>query len=562
MADLRGWIRRNSNAITFSFLTLLTYVVLFFSRHLDDNRLTSWQDALGPTTALRVFFILAAALAVAWLISRTSIIERHPVVSLFFISYAVSALFWSEPEVIVDASRYFTEAKQLELYGVSYFLREWGRGISAWTDMPAVPFLYGLIFRFFGETRLYMQIFNSFLFSGTVVITYLTGRTLWDERLGMTGGLLLLGIPYLYSQVPLMLVDVPTMFFFTLSVYTFIRALDRGGAMIGASALAIFAAFYSKYSTWLMLTVLVVIMAVYVWRGGTRRVKYLYRGIAVAAVSGVMIGAVCVYKWDVFMEQMRLLTSYQKPGLRRWGESFLSTFFFQIHPAVTAAALYSLYTAFRKRDVKYAIVVWLLVLIIVLQIRRSRYIIMALPMLALAASYGLMRIRDRRITKFMALGVAAFSIVIALFAYLPFLKGISMVNLKDAGEFLNSAGIRDIEVFTDMPGEAVANPAVTVPVLDLYTKGKIHYRYKPEGFPDQEAIRISPLRFTWEYRNPAYYSDDGSDGKEAVVVISNRAGGEFPENAGLQKKGYPHSRIFRTSEGVFRFRTLVTVYYR
>jgi hypothetical protein len=548
--------------LVFSLLTLLTYLVLFFSRHLDDNRLTSWQDTMDPAGAARILCILAAALAVAYLISKTSILERHPAASLFFFSYCVSVLFWAEPEVIVDASRYFTAAKYIELYGVPYFAREWGRGIAVWTDMPAVPFFYGLIFRFFGETRLYIQIFNSFLFSGTVVLTYLTGRTLWDERTGMTAGLLLMGIPYLYSQVPLMLVDVPSMFFLTLSVYTFLMALDRGGAMIAASSVAIFVTFYSKYSTWLMLTVLGVITAVYVWRGGTRRLQFLYRGIAVGAVSAAMIGTVFIYKGHVFLEQMRLLISYQKPGLRRWGESFLSTFFFQIHPAITAAALYSLYCAYRKRDMKYLILLWLVTLIVALQIRRSRYIIMIFPMLVLAASYGLAQIRNREITRFIGLSIAAFSIVIAFFAYLPFLERISMANLKEAGEFLNSEGLREIEVAAAMPDDTVANPAVTVPILDLYTRGHICYRYRPEGFPGRDVIRTSPLRFTWEYRNPAYYSSDCTGGKDAFTVISDKTGEGLPGNAGLQKGRYPRVRIFDTSENVFRFQTLVTVFYR
>jgi len=562
MSDLRGRLRKNGYALIFSLLTLLTYLILFFSRHLDDNRLTSWQDVFGPATAVRILWILAAALAVAWLISKTSLLERHPAVSLFVFSYAVSALFWQEPEVIVDASRYFTAAKYLELYGVPWFVREWGRGISAWTDMPAIPFLYGLIFRFFGETRLYIQIFTSFLFSGTVVLTYLIGRSLWDERLGMTAGLLLLGIPYLYSQVPLMLVDVPSMFFLTLSVYTFLRALDRGGAMIAASALWIFVAFYSKYSTWLMLTVLIVIMAVYASKGGPRRREYLLRGIAVGAVTAAIVGTVFFYKWNTFSEQMRLLVSYQKPGLGRWGESFLSTFFFQINPAITAAALYSIYCAYRKRDLKYLIVLWLLAVVVALQIRRSRYIIMVFPMLVLAASYGLMQIRDRAITKFIGLSIAAFAIVVALFAYLPFLERISTANLKYAGAFLNSTGIQNMDVITAMPSEMPVNPAVTVPILDLYTRGNICFRYKPEGFPGPEVIRTSPLRFTWEYRNPLYYSADCSGRKDAVVVISDRPGGSLPERAGLQERRYPHFSIFRTSENVFRFQTLVTVYYR
>ena len=63
----------------------------------------------------------------------------------------------------------------------------------AWTDMPLVPFLYGLIFKFFGESRLYIQIFTTFFFSMTVVLTYMIGKTLWDEDTGLYGGMLLLG---------------------------------------------------------------------------------------------------------------------------------------------------------------------------------------------------------------------------------------------------------------------------------------------------------------------------------------------------------------------------------
>lgn len=562
MADLRGLVRNNGYALTFSILSLTTFLVLFFSRHLDDNRLTSWQDVLNPANAVMILCILAAALVFAWVISKTSVLERYPALSLFLISYAVSVMFWAEPEVIVDASRYFTAAKYLELNGVSYFLKEWGRGISAWTDMPAIPLLYGLIFRFLGETRLYIQMFNSFLFSGTVVLTYLIGKTIWDERLGTIGGLLLLGIPYLYSQVPLMLVDVPSMFLLTLSVYAFLEALDRGGWVVGASALAIFVTFYSKYSTWLMLTILAVVTAVYILKGGKRRIIYIYRAAAVAAFSAAMIGTFFLYKWDVFSEQMRLLVSYQKPGLRRWGESFLSTFFFQIHPAITAAALYSLYAAARKRDLKYIIVLWLLALTVVFQIRRSRYIIMVFPMLALAASYGLMQIRDREITKFIGLGIAAFSVAVAFFAYLPFLEGISTANLKYAGDFLDSRGIREIAVVTAMRDEKVVNPAVTVPLLDLYTNANICYRYRAEGFPSPEVIRTSPLRFTWEYKNPLYYSSNCSGGEDAVVVISDKTPAVFRESTSFEGKRYPHFRTFGTSEKVFRFQTLVTVYYR
>jgi hypothetical protein len=91
----------------------------------------------------------------------------------------------------VDASRYFTQAKHLELYGVKYFVSEWGKDINAWTDMPLVPFLYGVVFSIFGETRIYIQILNTTFFSLTAVLTFELGKILWDEETGFFAGVLL-----------------------------------------------------------------------------------------------------------------------------------------------------------------------------------------------------------------------------------------------------------------------------------------------------------------------------------------------------------------------------------
>jgi 4-amino-4-deoxy-L-arabinose transferase-like glycosyltransferase len=68
-------------------------------------------------------------------------------------------------------------------------------------------------------------------------------------------------MPYLLTQVPLMLADVPTMFFLTLAVFSVVKAIDRGGTgplVLSGSAVAL--AVLSKYSAWLMLTVLPVIV--------------------------------------------------------------------------------------------------------------------------------------------------------------------------------------------------------------------------------------------------------------------------------------------------------------
>jgi 4-amino-4-deoxy-L-arabinose transferase-like glycosyltransferase len=271
MGNTFNLLKKNGYILIFSILTILTYFVLFAARTADDNRLTSWQWTFNSVNITEIFLILLAGLIPAYLFSRVSFFERYPVICLFSLSYIIAALFWGAPEVIVDTSRYFTQAKYLEVYGIERFIKEWGKDIYVWTDMPLMPFLYGLIFKFFWEIRLYIQIFTTLLFAVTVVLTYLIGKELWSEEVGFFGGLFLLGMPYLLTQSPLMLVDIPTTFFLTLSVFTCIKALNRGGMWIGFSSIAIFLAFFSKYSTWPMLSVLVVIFVVYLITSGVQR---------------------------------------------------------------------------------------------------------------------------------------------------------------------------------------------------------------------------------------------------------------------------------------------------
>ena len=194
--------------------------------------------------------------------------------------------------------------------------------------MPLVPFLYGLIFRVFGETRTYIQALTTTLFALSVVLTYELGKILWDEETGFLAGLFLLGVPYLLTQVPLMLVDVPSMFFLLLAVVTFIRAIQKGtiGSIVTAS-ISTALAFFSKYSIWLMLSVLLVSFLVYAVSGEggktKKRVEVLLRGSLVALLAALFTGPVLAYKFDFISSQIRLLIDYQKPGLSSWQESFL-----------------------------------------------------------------------------------------------------------------------------------------------------------------------------------------------------------------------------------------------
>lgn len=559
-----------------SILTILIFLALFMLRAVDDNRLTSWLWTFSSVNITSFLLIMILGIIFAYILAKISFPKFSSSAFLFLISFAAVMPFWTAPEVIVDVSRYFTQAKHLEVYGIGYFIREWGRDINAWTDLPLVPFLYGLIFKFFGESRLYIQIFTTSLFSMTVVLTYLIGKTLWDENVGFFAGALLLGIPYLFTQVPLMLVDVPTMFFLTLSIFAFIKAMDNGKVWIAISAFAIFLAFFSKYSIWMMLSILVVIFLVYLLQNTEQRAKntdsgtsnsktrflYIYRGALVAIMAGLLIGIVILFKFDVISGQINLLYDYQRPGLRRWGESFVSTFFYQIHPFITIAALFSLYVAFKKKDLKYIIICCLILLVVLLQIERIRYIMVIFPMFALMASYGLQEIKTKELRRFLVSCAVISSLVVAIFAYLPFLQKMSSVNLKNAGKFLNSIDVANIEVLTLPSTNSIVNPAVSVPILDFFTEKDIYYHYDVGFLPPFEKIRESPLRFTWEYKNPEYYSTNRNKvaGNTAIVVISSELGQTIPDYITQRTKGFHMSKIFKDSTGVFRYVTIVSVY--
>lgn len=561
MEDACHFLRKNDSILIIALLALLVFLTQYVFRYVDDNSLTSWQWTFAGLDAARIFFLLLPGITAAYLLSRYSFPEKNPVIFLFLASFILGALFWQESEVILDTSRYFTQAKHLETYGIRYFVDEWGTGIKVWTDLPLVPFLYGLIFKFFGESRLYIQIFTTFLFAMTAIFTYLIGEMLWDSETGFYGGILLLGIPFLFTQVPLMLVDVPTMFFLTFAVFSFIMALNRGGIWIVISSIAIFLAVFSKYSTWLMLSVLIVALLVYLMKSETQRSKIFYRGGAIAMLSFLFAGIVIWDKFDVISGQISFLNEYQKPGLRRWGESFMSTFFFQTHPFVTIAALYSVYAAFKKRDIKYLIILWLALLIFALQVKRARYTLIVFPMFTLMASYGLQMIKNMEVKRFIVFCAVFSSLVVACFSYLPFLKNMSTVNFKNAGAFLNTINTDSIKIYTLPAKETLVNPAIAVPVLDLFTDKAVHYEYDTGLLPSFESVKESSVRFTWEFVNPDYYvSDSNVIRDEAIVIISNNLNNKMPVNIEKEIEDYKLAGKFINSSGMFLYNPMVMVY--
>jgi len=356
------------------------------------------------------------------------------------------------------------------------------------------------------------------------------------------------------------------MFFFTLALFTTIKAVRQGGtALLILASVTITLAMLSKYSVWLMLSVVPLIFLSHIEYG---RKVILHRATAITLATAFLLGLVFLWKFNVIAEQLRLLQSYQVPGLKRWGESFTSTFFFQIHPYITLAALFSIYAAIKNKDFKYVIISWLLLLVVVLEIRRARYLIVVFPMLALMAAYGVNEIRNIKITKFIISSAVVSALAIAMFGYMPFLQKTSAVNLSQAGKFLDSINAGDaetIEVVVLPQASSMVNPAVSVPVLDLFTQKKLVYRYDEDQIQRPASVEKSALRFTWEYKNPDFLSDNGSSvstlkKRMPLAVIFSDTHQIIPARIAERLAGYRMAKELMTSDKVFKYQTMIRLY--
>ncbi len=526
--------------------------LLLLARSADASTFTSWRwvfrgRAIRETCLLLVPSILLAHLATRALHGRA----RR---ALLAVPALAIVPLWSEPETVLDASRYFVQAKFLSEYGVSRFLAEWGHGIDAWTDLPLVPFLYGVVFSVAGESRASIQALDTALFAGTVLLTWRIGRALWSEEAGLEAALLLAGIPFLLVQVPLLLVDVPTMFFLALATYALLAAVRAGGARsVAVGALAACAAALSKYSAWPLLVALAIACVV----AAPDRRRGAARATAVLLPASALTVAVLSGHLDLVRRQLELLATYQRAGLGRWQEGLLSTFAFQCHPLVTALALLGAARALRGRDRRFALVGCGLLLALLVGAARARYAVPVLPVVALAAAHGLCALPDRRIRTLVATSVVATSLLVAYRAYLPFLERTSLANLARAGAYLDRLPGSTVVVRASPQTSSSGSTFVAIPLLDYATRKIV---ISPQEWPrpdDSLEAATSPLRFSWELRRPAFYRDaTAAEPGAPVVEISDGASESDSPPAGDARA----TQTFARTDDVFRFQTVVAIH--
>lgn len=553
--DTVSRLTKHESILVISFLTLFIFPLLYLSRSLDNNTLTSWQWIFRGVHLHSIYLMLIASLAASFLLSHTAV-EKHPLVFLPVVAMLAIVPLWREPELLLDSSRYFLQAKHLSQYGILSFWQEWGHSINAWTDLPLSSFLYGLLFELFGEERIVIQIFNTLLFILTLLLTTLCGEILINKQSGFFAGLLLIGLPYLMTQTPLMLVDTHTMFFMSLSFYTFLKAQEREKRWVILSSMTIAMAMLVKFSTWPMLMILPLIAIA----GNRKRpAEVLGRMIIIFALAAVLISPFLIVKHHLIAKQFGLLMRIQKPLMTVWMEHPASRFFFQTHPFITLLAGWGVYLSARRKNYPL-LVMGIFLLFFFVQVGRIRYILPLMPFFTITAATGLSAFKEIKVQRFIALTIVLTAVIITQTAYLPFLRRTSMANITDAATYINALPNDSLEIYFFNQQRSGGNTASVIPLLDLSVDKIIIARQEWAPTETSALPPITPLIFTWLQKNPPTYRANQPTTDTPLVVIS---GAPVDEHIYTDLRGTQPARIkhFTSRTDIFRFKTFVSVFH-
>ena len=161
-------LERTDQLLLIAFLAVIAFPLLYAGRALDNNTLTSWQWVFRQGGVIEIFLLVAAVTIAALPLSGIGMEPRLHTGILFLAALLAVMPLWGAPELIVDTSRYIFR-RSISNARDRFLHQGVGSGNSAWTDLPVVPFVYGVIFRYLGESRMVIQVFTTLLFASPSV---------------------------------------------------------------------------------------------------------------------------------------------------------------------------------------------------------------------------------------------------------------------------------------------------------------------------------------------------------------------------------------------------------
>ncbi|NOZ82549.1 MAG: hypothetical protein GXN98_01840 [Euryarchaeota archaeon] len=470
----------------------------------------------------RLFLLaLAAALLLAYLASERwsgELDARTASAGVFLLLLTLHTM----PELNPDAARYFSEAKFLAVEGVESFVSEWGKRLYVYVDQPLVPFIYGILFKLFGESRLVIQAYNFTLYALLTLLVYRIAQRLWGRRAGSYTALLMLASPYVLSRVPLTLVDVSLSFLTAALAYSLLAGLSHSNStrhLLTAGACVALIPF-TKLTGGVYLLPLVLVPLTLHLRGESLSPRHLMLPVLLGTALAL---PVLLHLAPVLKEQIAtaMILKSRMPEITG-AESVWNLLFYQFSAPVTLLAASGAFMALRRRDWGIALpLLWFLVPLVIYHDTRIRYMIPAYPALALLAGYALARLSEQRksLACFLAIATVLSSLMLLYLAYVPFAQTNSAADLMRAAKYAERIPVESVDVYAVYPASYNSSLALLIPLFDLHSSKEVLVRGESlmptkEITPEQRNVS-----WTWSFELPGYYFKLAPP-SELVAVIS------------------------------------------
>lgn len=504
-----------------------------------------WSGVPIVSIGKNLFFLLFA-LIVSYVLSNMKLEsdERYAPIYLFIAAFFISLFLWGMPEVNNDYRVYFDYAKTVEVNGLQSVYPV-GQSGSTYFVMPVLD---GYLFKLFGEGRLIIQILRTTLFALTAVVTYYIGKELWNKRVGLIAGILLLSFPYFISMSHLMLIDVPLAFFVTLSVFALIKARDSRKWFVILIPVLLLTLFTKKTGVvYLGFLLPVVLLALFI--------KYKWKILKIAAPVLAIVSLIAVIKFSDFLKgTVESLLHGQSIAYTSHGmywinpQYYLKSLPIVAGPIVTLLAFSSIILLLSRRDHRLLIpVAWMIIPIFIMVNPAFRHLIPAYPAYALAAAVVLIEVEkgvsigkksfklDGQNWKFLVSSTILLSIFMALLVF-PQIEATHMqVNIKEAAEYTNELGVSNISLVTigDSGFNWYGQGGDFRNMYDYYSTAKVDY------FPAQQFQDTNP---------------------DSIVVVSTVINPDIPAPLNNTIHNYYLSKIFSKGDYEYFAPAIFSVY--